>query len=87
MADNLVKTKTPGVYKRETRYVIRYRDGSGRPQWESCRTDDEARLLKRKRDTAVRGGELRRSQVTLHDYAQDWIARYQGPARVPRRDA
>jgi hypothetical protein len=64
-----------------TRYVIRYRDRSGRPQWESCRTYDEARLLKRKRDTAVHGGELQRSHVTLHDYAQDWIARYQGTGR------
>ena len=89
MAAPLLKTQTPGVYKRGSRYVIRYRM-NGTPQWEACRTYDEARRLKKARDTDSDRGELHEdSRITLHEYlignpAKDepgWIDRYQGTGR------
>jgi hypothetical protein len=41
MAAPLVKTKTPGIYRRGSRYVFSYRDPEGKQRWESCRTLDE----------------------------------------------
>jgi integrase len=81
MAAPLVKTKTPGIYKRGSRYVFSYRVG-GKQRWESCRTLDEARRSKAARSTDISRGEFEpRSRVTLHDYARDWIERYQGTGR------
>ena len=89
MAAPLLKTQTPGVYKRGSRYVIRYRV-NGTPQWEACSTYDEARRLKKARDTDSDRGELHEdSRITLHEYlignpAKDepgWIDRYQGTGR------
>ena len=53
MAAPLVKTRYPGVFKRGGRYVAIYRDGDGRQRQESCRTLDEARLVRSKRQTQV----------------------------------
>lgn len=81
MAAKLEKTRTPGVFKRGGRYVFSYRV-SGKQRWESCRTLDEARRAKAARATDVDRGEFEaRSRVTLHDYAQEWIERYQGRGR------
>jgi integrase len=82
MAAPMVKTKTPGIYKRGTRYVFCYRV-DGRQRWESCRTLDEARLKKAKRVTQTAEGEHDEedAHVTLHDYAADWIERYHGTGK------
>jgi len=45
MAAPLIKTKTPGIFKRGSRCVFSYRV-DGRQHWESCRTLDEARRAK-----------------------------------------
>jgi integrase len=80
MAAPLVKTKTPGIYKRGSRYVFSYRV-NGRQRWESCRTLDEARRAKAARQTDIGRGEFEeRSRLTLHDYAAD-VGRYQGRGR------
>lgn len=76
-----VKTKTPGIFKRGSRYVFCYRV-DGKQRWESCRTFDEARRAKAARETDVARGELeQRTRITLHEYARDWIDRYQGTGR------
>jgi len=77
----LVKTKTPGIYKRGSRYVFSYRV-VGKQRWESCRTLEEARRAKAARRTDLDRGEFeQRSRLTLHEYALEWIARYQGGRR------
>ena len=42
----LVKTTTPGIYKRGSRYVVRYRDPNGKQRKRFARTLAEARDLK-----------------------------------------
>ena len=81
MAAPLIKTKTPGIYKRGSRYVFSFRV-NGRQRWESCRTLEEARRAKSARQTDIGRGEFEeRSRVTLHDYLTEWIERYQGTGR------
>jgi integrase len=81
MAAKLEKTKTPGIYKRGSRYVFSYRV-DGRQRWESARTLDEARRAKSARQTDIGRGEFEeRSRITLHDYAAEWVDRYQGTGR------
>jgi hypothetical protein len=53
----LVKTKTPGIYKRGGRYVYSYRL-DGKQRWESCRTLDEARRAKAARLTDIGRGDF-----------------------------
>lgn len=86
MAAKLEKTKTPGIFKRGSRYVFAYRV-DGRQKWESARTLDEARNVKSERITDARRGELEeRSTVTLHEYAREWVERYQGNGKRGFRD-
>ncbi len=81
MAAKLEKTRTPGIYRRGGRYVFSYRV-DGKQRWESCRTIDEARRLKAARATDIERGEFEpRSRVTLHEYACEWVERYQGRGR------
>jgi integrase len=81
MAAKMKKTRTPGVYKRGSRYVFAYRV-DGKQRWESCRTLDEARRKKAARQTDVGRGEFEeRSRITLHEYACEWIECYQGTGR------
>lgn len=81
MAAKMEKTRTPGVYKRGSRYVFAYRV-DGKQRWESCRTLDEARRAKAARATDIGRGEFEeRSRITLHEYAREWIERYQGTGR------
>jgi Phage integrase SAM-like domain len=86
MAAPLEKTRTSGVYKRGNRYVIRYRV-NGKPQWESCRTYDEARRARRPGHGQHRGELQEDSRITLHEYPlgtkneHGWIDRYQGTGR------
>jgi hypothetical protein len=63
MAAKLEKTRTPGIFKRGSRYVFSYRV-DGKQRWESCRTMDEARRVKAARTTDV-GRESSRSARVL----------------------
>jgi integrase len=86
MAAKLEKTRTPGIFKRGSRYVFIYRV-DGKQKWESARTLDEARRAKAARTTDIERGEFEvRSRVTLHEYAREWIKRYQGRGRRGFRD-
>ncbi|MGC2374481.1 MAG: phage integrase SAM-like domain-containing protein [Solirubrobacteraceae bacterium] len=81
MAAKMEKTRTPGIYKRGSRYVFAYRV-DGKQRWESCRTLDEARRAKAARTTDIGRGEFEeRSRITLHEYAREWVERYQGTGR------
>jgi integrase len=81
MPARLKKTRTPGIFKRGSRYVFSYRV-DGKQRWESCRTLDEARRAKAARATDIERGEFeRRSRITLHEYAREWVERYQGRGR------
>jgi hypothetical protein len=65
MAAKMEKTRTPGIYKRGSRYVFAYRV-DGKQRWESCRTLDEARRAKAARATDIGRGEFEeRSRITL----------------------
>lgn len=88
MAAPLIKTKTPGIYKRGSRYAVLYRDSEGRQRQESARTLDEARTLKAARTAAVATGEFHAaSRVKLREYALEWIERYQGRGRRGFRES
>lgn len=81
MAAKTQKTCTPGIYKRGNRYVFAYRV-EGKQRWESCRTLDEARRKKAARQTDLARGEFQdQSRITLHEYAREWVERYQGTGR------
>jgi integrase len=75
----LEKTSTPGIYKRGGRYVVRYRDPSGRQRKRFARTLAEARDLKASLVTDVRRGEYREtSRLPFSEYAVQWTETYQG---------
>lgn len=81
MTAKMERTRTPGIYKRGSRYVIAYR-ASGKQRYESFRTFDEARRAKAARATDIGRGEFEeRSRITLHEYAREWVERYQGTGR------
>jgi hypothetical protein len=82
MAAPLVKTKTPGVYKRGGRYAVLYRGADGKQKQESAPTYDAARLLKSKREAdAKEGVDHPSSRLSFESYALDWIGRYPGRGR------
>jgi integrase len=77
----LEKTKTPGIFKRGSRYVFSYRV-DGKQRWESTRTLAAARDAKSARSTDIGRGEfVERSRITLHEYVGDWIERYGGTGK------
>jgi integrase len=87
MAAPMVKTRTPGIYKRGERYLFSYRDTDGKQRWESCRTLEEARRAKSARSTDIARGEFEpRLRLTLREYALEWVERYQGRGRRGFRD-
>src|SRR5436190_24028660 len=77
----MVKTATPGIYKRGDRYVVVFR-AAGRQRKEFARTYSEARRLKAARQTDVSRGEFQeQTRITFGEYATEWIERYQGRGR------
>lgn len=75
----LVRTNERGIYKRGNRYAVIYRDHEGRQRQESARTLDDARRLKRARQTAADQGDvIAPSRLTVAEYARTWIEGYHG---------
>jgi hypothetical protein len=70
----LEKTKTPGIYKRGSRYVVTWRDRAGKQRRRSALTLAEARDLKAK--TRTQRGPTRR--ITFAAYAPLWLEGYRG---------
>ena len=90
----LIKTKTPGIFKRGRRYVFSYRV-EGKQRWESCRTLEEARRAKSARQTDIGRGEFEeRSRITLRLYLignpekdeKGWIDMYRGTGKRGYRE-
>src|SRR3954449_10648421 len=79
MSARLVPTKSKGIFKRGSRYVIRFRSPDGRVRQRSAATMAEARDLKATLATDVRRGEYRElSNVTFSEYAEQWVDTYTG---------
>jgi len=79
MSAPLVKTRTPGIYQRGSRYCVVFRDPDGRQRRKAARTLAEARALKASLTADVARGEYRAlSGVTFGEYAPEWIASYGG---------
>jgi integrase len=77
----MIRTTTPGIYKRGSRYVVTYRVG-GRQRKESARTLADARRIKAARQAdAARGEFFEASKTPFVDYAAEWVQRYQGRGR------
>src|SRR4051794_34230041 len=78
-ARRLVRTSTPGVYKRGGRYVVVYNDPQGKQRKRAARTLAEARALKAQLTADVQRGEYRaQHRVTFAEYAAQWLATYCG---------
>lgn len=83
----LVKTKTPGVFKRidgkgrTIGYACVYRSGA-RQRKRHARTYEEAKRIKRESETDRDRGELQeRSAITFRRYLDAWVGRYRGQGR------
>ena len=83
----LVKTKTPGVFKRidgkgrTIGYACVYRS-AGRQRKRHARTYEEARRIKRGSETDRDRGELQeRATITFLHYLDEWVERYRGQGR------
>jgi hypothetical protein len=83
----LVKTKTPGVFKRvdgrgrTIGYACVYRS-AGTQRKRHARTYEEARRIKRESEADRDRGELQeRSTVTFVRYLGEWVERYRGQGR------
>jgi integrase len=81
----LVRTRTPGVFRRGERYVVVYRDNMRKQRKRSARTLKEAKLLKAALTTDVDRGEHRElSRLTFAEFAPNWIETYRGRNRHGR---
>jgi hypothetical protein len=83
----LVKTKTPGVFKRvdgngrTIGYACVYRSGT-RQRKRHARSYEEAKRIKRESETDRDRGELQeRSAITFRRYLDEWVGRYRGQGR------
>jgi integrase len=84
----LVKTSSPGIFRRGGRYVVVYRDPSGRQRKQAARTLAEARELRATLTADVKRGEWRRlSRVAFDEYAGQWIDTYTGRTSRGVREA
>jgi integrase len=75
MAAKLKKTKTPGIFKRDNRYVVVYRDQERKQHKCFARTYDEARDIKAEVSLPT---HRERSRIRFEDYAHGWIESYMG---------
>src|SRR4051794_29098906 len=75
----LVRTSTPGIYKKASGYAVTFYDRTGKQRKRSAPTLTEARKLKALLTAeAVRGDVLADVRLTFADYAVTWIASYDG---------
>ncbi|MDX6623734.1 MAG: hypothetical protein QOE75_1666, partial [Solirubrobacterales bacterium] len=83
----LLKTKTPGVYRRvdgdeKTVGYVAVIEVAGRQRKKSARTYDEARRFKRGSESDRDRGELQpNTSITFLRYLDEWVERYRGQGR------
>jgi integrase len=78
-ATRLIRTATPGIYRKDNRYIVVFRDPSGRQRKRSARTLAEARAVKSSLTADVNRNEyVAESKVSFTDYAKRWIETYDG---------
>jgi integrase len=78
-ARRLVKTGTPGIFKRGSAYVVVGRDLQGKQVKKFAKTLAEARVKKAELRADVARGEYRKTaRVSFATYAAQWIATYDG---------
>jgi integrase len=83
----LVKTGTPGIYKRGNRYVVVYRDRSGKQRKKFALTLAEARVVKAAAAAdRARGEFVPISRMTVGEYYEEWLPSYRGRTRSGIRD-
>jgi integrase len=89
----LIKTKTPGVFKRvdgkgrTIGYACVYRS-AGRQRKRHARSYEEAKRVKRESETDRDRGELQeRSTITFRRYLDEWVGRYRGQGRRGFRES
>ena len=79
MASPLVRTSTPGIYKRGRNYVVKQRDRRGRMHTKSAPTIAAARQLQATMRSDSARGELHvGTRESLEPYAREWIRTYTG---------
>jgi len=84
----LVKTATPGIYRRGKRYVAIVRDADGRQAKRAAKTLAEARAIRASLTSAANEGDsIRETQLTVAAYFETWIATYAGRTSRGVRDA
>jgi integrase len=82
------RTSVPGIYKRQGKYVVRYRVG-GKRYAETVATMAEARRVKRERERAKDRGESEldaQGRKPFAEFASTWIESYQGITPETRRE-
>jgi integrase len=78
-AGRMVRTGTPGIYRKGSRYVVVFRDPHGKQRKRSARTLAEARTLKAALTADVNRSEyVAETRVSFAEYAVRWIATYDG---------
>jgi hypothetical protein len=83
-----VKTQTPGIYRRGSKYSVVITGPDGRKRWRSCDTLAEARAAKSALTTDVRRGEYAAlPRVRLGEFVDQWLEGYQGRTRNGVRPA
>ncbi|MBC7644665.1 MAG: tyrosine-type recombinase/integrase, partial [Thermoleophilia bacterium] len=79
MATALIRTSTPGIYKRGAHYAVVLRDANGKQFKRTARTLAEARALKSSLAADVARGELQtESRIGFRDYADSWLETFAG---------
>jgi integrase len=82
MAAPLERTRTPGIFKRGSRYVVAYRDPHGRQRRASAATMAEARAIQSGVRADIQRGEYRmQSRTTFAEYATEWVETFTGRTR------
>jgi integrase len=75
-------SKHSGIYRRGSRYVVRYRDPTGRSRQQSAATLAQARDLRASLLADVARGEYRQlARITFAQYAPEFLAHYVGRTR------
>src|SRR5437764_10794175 len=73
----MVRTKTPGIFKRGTRYVYTWRDANRKLRRRSAATMAEAKAKRGvELDKVRRGVRSADVRVEFADYAKQWIVEY-----------